>query len=69
LVFGRIFGEDECRVRTNHAAEKLNVPEKTALNLPRKTGVPEKRFDLSRKMLRAALSDDFLHDVLFDKVK
>jgi hypothetical protein len=35
----------------------------------RKASVPEKRFGLSRKMLRATLSDDFLHDVLFAKGK
>jgi predicted transposase YbfD/YdcC len=63
------FGEDGCRARTNHAAENLNVLRKTALYLLRKTGVPEKRFGLSRKMLRATLSDNFLHDVLFGKVK
>jgi predicted transposase YbfD/YdcC len=63
------FGEDGCRAWTNHAAENLNVLRKTALYLLRKTSVPEKRFGLSRKMLRATLSDDFLHDVLFGKVK
>jgi hypothetical protein len=63
------FGEDDCRARTNHAAENLNVLRKTALYLLRKTRVPEKRFSLNRKMLRATLSDDFLHDVLFGKVK
>jgi predicted transposase YbfD/YdcC len=63
------FGEDDCRARTNHAAENLNVLRKTALYLLQKTSVPEKRFSLSRKMLRATLSDDFLHDVLFGKVK
>jgi predicted transposase YbfD/YdcC len=63
------FGEDNCRARTNHAAENLNVLRKTALYLLKKTGVAEKRFGLSRKMLRATLSDDFLHDVLFGKVK
>jgi predicted transposase YbfD/YdcC len=55
------FGEDGYRVRTNHATENLNVL--------RKTGIPEKRFGLSRKMLRATLSDDFPHDVLFGKAK
>jgi hypothetical protein len=63
------FGEDNCRARTNHAAENLNVLRKTALYLLKKTSVPEKRFGLKRKMLRASLSDDFLHDVLFGKVK
>ena len=63
------FGEDNCRARTNHAAENLNVLRKTALYLLRKTGVPEKRFGIGRKMLRATLSDDFLRDVLFGKVK
>jgi predicted transposase YbfD/YdcC len=63
------FGEDQCRARTDHAAENLNVLRKTALHLLRKTSVPEKRFGLSRKMLRASLSDDFLHDVLFGKIK
>jgi predicted transposase YbfD/YdcC len=63
------FGEDGCRARTNHAAENLDVLRKTALRLLRKTGVPEKRFGTSRKMLRAALNDDFLHDVLFGNSK
>jgi hypothetical protein len=63
------FGEDDCRARTNHAAENLNVLRKTALYLLRKTGVPEKRFGLNRKMLRATLSDDFLCDVLSGKGK
>jgi len=61
------FGEDGCRARTNHAPENLNVLRKTALRLLRKTGVPEKRFGTSRKMLRATLSDDFLSDVLFGR--
>jgi hypothetical protein len=63
------FGEDGCRARTNHAAENLNVLRKTALYLLRKTSVPEKRFGLSRKMLKATLRDDFLYDALFGKVK
>jgi hypothetical protein len=63
------FGENGCRARTNHAAENLNVLRKTALYLLWKTSVPEKRCGLSRKMLRATLGDDFLHDVLFGKVK
>jgi hypothetical protein len=32
-------------------------------------GVPEKRFGPSRKMLRAALNDDFLRDALSGKGK
>jgi predicted transposase YbfD/YdcC len=63
------FGEDDCRARTNHAAENLNVLRKTALYLLQKASVPEKRFGLSRKMLRATLSDNFLQDVLFGKSK
>jgi predicted transposase YbfD/YdcC len=63
------FGEDDCRARTNHAAENLNVLRKTALYLLRKTSVLEKRFGLSRKMLRATLSDDFLREVLFGNRK
>jgi predicted transposase YbfD/YdcC len=47
------FGEDQCRARTNHAAENLDVLRKIALRLLRKTSVPEKRFGTSRKMLRA----------------
>jgi hypothetical protein len=66
---GVCFGEDDCRARTNHAAENLNVLRKTALYLLWKTSIPEKRFSLSRKMLKTTLSDDFLHDVLFGKVK
>jgi hypothetical protein len=63
------FGEDYCRARREHAAEDLNVLRKTALYLLQKTSVPEKRFSLILKMLRVTLSDDFLHDVLFGKVK
>jgi predicted transposase YbfD/YdcC len=55
--------------RTLDAEENLNVLRKTVLYLLKKTGVEEKRFGLSRKMLRATLSDDFLYDVLFGKVK
>jgi predicted transposase YbfD/YdcC len=42
---------------------------RTASYLLRKTAVPEKRFGISRKMLRATLSDDFPRDVLFGNVK
>jgi predicted transposase YbfD/YdcC len=59
------FGEDGCRIRTDHAPENLNVLRKTALRLLRKAGVPEKRFGTKRKMLRASLNDGFLFDVLF----
>jgi hypothetical protein len=45
------------------------VPGQAALYLLRKARVPEKGFGLSRKMLRATLGDDFLHDVLFAKGK
>ena len=61
------FGEDSCRVRTNNAPENLNVLRKIALRLLRKTGVPEKRFGTSRKMLRATLNDNFLYNVLFGR--
>jgi hypothetical protein len=54
---------------SNHAAENLNVLRKTALYLLRKMGIPEKRYGLGRKMLWATLGDDFLHDVLFGKVR
>jgi hypothetical protein len=40
-----------------------------ALRLLRKTGVPEKRFGTSRKMLRATINDDFLYDVMFGELK
>jgi predicted transposase YbfD/YdcC len=63
------FGEDECRARTNHAAENLNILRKIALYLLRKTSVPEKRFGTRRKMLRATLSDEFLFQTLFGKSK
>ena len=61
------FGEDSCRARTNHAPENLNVLRKTALRLLRKTGVPEKRFGMKRKMFRASLNDNFLYKVLFGR--
>ena len=61
------FGEDECRARTNHAPENLNALRKTALRLLRKTGVPEKRFGTSGKMLRATLNDSFLYNILFGR--
>ena len=61
------FGEDSCRVRTGHAPENLNVLRKIALRLLRKIGVPEKRFGMKRKMLRATLNDDFLYKVLFGR--
>jgi hypothetical protein len=49
--------EDDCRARTNHAAENLNVLRKTALYLLRKTSVPEN--------VLGSASNDFLHDALF----
>jgi hypothetical protein len=55
--------------RGGGGAENLNVLRKTALYILRKTSVPVKRFGISRKMLRATLSDDFLHDVLFGNSK
>jgi predicted transposase YbfD/YdcC len=61
------FGEDSCRVRTKHAPENLNILRKIALRLLQKTGVPEKRFGIMRKMLRATLSDSFLYGVLFGR--
>jgi predicted transposase YbfD/YdcC len=63
------FGEDDCQVRKDRAAENLNVMRKMALYLLRTTAVPEKRFSTRMKMLRATISDKFLRDVLFGRSK
>jgi predicted transposase YbfD/YdcC len=63
------FGEDSCQVRKDRAAENLNVMRKMALYLLRTTAVSEKRFGTHRKMLRATLNDEFLHDALFGRSK
>jgi hypothetical protein len=39
-----------------------------AVYLLRTTAVLEKRFNIHRKMLRATLNDEFLHNVLFGRV-
>lgn len=55
------FGEDACRVRTDHAPENLNLVRKIAMNLlrldPLKKSLPKKR-------LRACLDSEYLAQVL-----
>jgi hypothetical protein len=63
------FGEDGCQAGKDRAAENLNVLRKMALYLLRTTAVPEKRFSVRLKMLRATFNDQFLYDVLFGKSK
>jgi len=55
------FGEDACRVRTDHAPENLNIVRKIAMNLLRLS--PLKK-TLPKKRLRACLDPGYLAQVL-----
>jgi hypothetical protein len=61
---GRLPGPDESRCGESECAG-----EDGSVSTAEETGVPGKRFGLSRKMLRATPGDDSLHDLLFGKVK
>jgi predicted transposase YbfD/YdcC len=60
-----VFREDECRVRTGNAALNLNILRKMALHQLRKMTMEKKRVSAKRRMMHAALSEDFLYQALF----
>ncbi|MDR0683870.1 MAG: ISAs1 family transposase, partial [Spirochaetaceae bacterium] len=60
-----VFREDECRVRTGNAALNLNILRKLALYRLRKMTMDKKRVSAKRRMMHAALSEDFLYQALF----
>ena len=55
------FGEDACRIRTDHAPHNLNIVRKIAMNLLRLSPL---RKSLPKKRLRACLSPDYLAQVI-----
>jgi hypothetical protein len=63
------FGEDGCRARTGSLAENLNVLRKTALARVHALTVMKgkRKLGVRRKMFRASLDEDFLHQILFGK--
>jgi predicted transposase YbfD/YdcC len=63
------FGEDGCRSRTGNLAENLNVLRKIALARIHTVSVMKgkKKLGVRRKMFRASLDEDFLHQILFGK--
>ncbi|MDR0636189.1 MAG: hypothetical protein LBF87_03840 [Treponema sp.] len=60
-----VFREDECRVRTGNAALNLNILRKMALHRLRKMTMEKKRVSAKRRMMHAALNEDFLYQALF----
>lgn len=60
-----VFREDECRVRTGNAALNLNILRKLALHRLRKMTMEKKRVSAKRRMMHAALNEDFLCQALF----
>jgi predicted transposase YbfD/YdcC len=61
------FREDNSRVRTEHGALNLNIMRKLALKRLRALNLSEKRISGRRRMLRAALNNEFLYRGLFEK--
>jgi predicted transposase YbfD/YdcC len=61
-VMDMAFREDECRVRTGHAAENLGIIRHLALNLLRKG--PTQRVGIKGRRLMAAMDDDYMMEVL-----
>jgi hypothetical protein len=62
-----VFREDECRVRTGNAALKLNILRKMALYRLKKLAMEKKRVNAKRRMMHAALNEDFLYQALFSE--
>jgi len=60
------FGEDRCRARKDNSPKNLTVLRKIALGRLRTVNAG-KRASIRRKMFRASLSPDFLHEILFGK--
>jgi hypothetical protein len=60
-----VFREDECRVRTGNGALNLNILRKLALHRLRKMTMEKKRVSTKRRMMHAALNEDFLYQALF----
>jgi predicted transposase YbfD/YdcC len=58
-----VFWED--RVRTGNAALNLHILRKPALYRLRKMTMDKKRVSAKRRMMHAALSEDFLYQALF----
>jgi predicted transposase YbfD/YdcC len=60
-----VFREDGCRVRTGNAALNLNILRKMALYRLRKMAMEKKQASAKRRMMHAALNEDFLYQALF----
>ncbi|MDR2630969.1 MAG: ISAs1 family transposase [Spirochaetaceae bacterium] len=60
-----VFREDECRVRSGNAALNMNILRKTGLYRLKKTATGKKRVSAKRRMMHAALNEDFLYQALF----
>ena len=58
------FREDDCRVRTGHAAANLSVIRRFALGLLKRE--TDCRRGIETKRLKCAMSDDYREKVLFD---
>jgi predicted transposase YbfD/YdcC len=58
------FREDECRVRTGNGALNLNIMRKMVLYRLRKMVMEKKRVSAKRRMMHAALNEDFLYQAL-----
>jgi predicted transposase YbfD/YdcC len=59
--------EDECRVRTGNGALNLNILRKKALYRLTKMAMEKKRVSAKRRMMHAALNEDFLYQALFSE--
>jgi predicted transposase YbfD/YdcC len=62
-----VFREDECRVRKGNAALNLNILRKLALYRLKKLTMAKKRVSAKRRMMHAALNEDFLYQALFSE--
>jgi len=62
-----IFREDASRSRKDNSPLNMNVLRKTALSLARKAELDSKRLGARKKMLKAALNYEVLHNIVFGK--
>jgi hypothetical protein len=62
-----VFREDECRVRTGNGALNLNLLRKKALYRLKKMAMAKKQVSAKRRMMHAALNEDFLYQALFSE--
>jgi predicted transposase YbfD/YdcC len=62
-----IFREDSARARKDNSPLNMNVLRKTALFLSRKADLGRKRLGARKKMLKAALNQNILSQILFSK--